>query len=79
MFANGFLPSICLLIASWYILPESPHWFCSKSRVDEALEVLKKIRETNKEVEAELEETIKAKREEPSNDGKQLATLDSNK
>lgn len=58
---NGLslIPGIFLLIASAFLLPESPRWLVSIGQNDRALATLRRIRIQSSEAEAELE-TIKA-------------------
>lgn len=57
------VPSIVMFIAI-YFLPESPRWLLLKDRKSEANEVLSKIRNTEEEIQSEMneiEETLKVK------------------
>ena len=58
---NGLalVPGIFLLIASAFFIPESPRWFVSIGKTDQALAILRRIRTLPGEAEAELE-TIQA-------------------
>ncbi|MEO5810993.1 MAG: sugar porter family MFS transporter [Rhodanobacter sp.] len=46
MFGLAALPAVGLMIGMWW-LPDSPRWLISKSRVDEARKVLKRVRTTS--------------------------------
>jgi len=63
MFGVLVIPSIIMFIAI-YFLPESPRWLLLKGRKSEANTVLSKIRNTDEEIQSEMneiEETLKVK------------------
>lgn len=68
MLAVAVLPAIALLIGMLF-LPESPRWLISKHRDDQAFEVLKQVRSTER-AEAEMKEVeLLAEEEEKSKTG----------
>jgi MFS transporter, SP family, galactose:H+ symporter len=62
MFWAGFVPAI-LLFTGMLFVPESPRWLITKGRNNEALEVLKRLREPT-EAQKEYDETISLLHEE---------------
>ena len=61
MLALAMVPGILLLIGTFFV-PASPHWLVSEGRFTEALKVLKKLRETPREVRKEMAEMRKQER-----------------
>jgi len=61
MFALAAIPSILLTVAMWY-LPDSPRWLISRSRVDQARQILLRAR-TNPDVNPEIADIQKGFRE----------------
>jgi len=55
MFAIALAPSIGLVIGMWW-LPDSPRWLISKSKIDEARQVLRRARTTS-DVDQEIKDT----------------------
>lgn len=53
MLALAMVPGILLFIGTFFV-PASPHWLVSEGRFSEALKVLKKLRETPREVRKEM-------------------------
>lgn len=61
MLALAMVPGILLFIGTFFV-PASPHWLVSEGRFTEALKVLKKLRETPREVRKEMAEMRKQER-----------------
>ena len=61
MFALAAIPSILLTVAMWY-LPDSPRWLISRSRVDQARQILLRAR-TNLDVNPEIADIQKGFKE----------------
>ena len=58
MFGLAAIPSICLVIGMW-VLPDSPRWLVSKSKVKEATLVLQRVR-TDADVKPEITDIQKS-------------------
>lgn len=58
MLALAMVPGVLLFIGTFFV-PASPHWLVSEGRFSEALKVLKKLRETPREVRKEMAEMRK--------------------
>ena len=65
MLGLGALPGLALAIGMLF-MPYSPRWLVNKGRVDEAREVLRRFRESDEEVDGELEDIRVAARQEGS-------------
>lgn len=58
MLALAMVPGVLLFVGTFFV-PASPHWLVSEGRFSEALKVLKKLRETPREVRKEMAEMRK--------------------
>lgn len=61
MLALAMVPGVLLFVGTFFV-PASPHWLVSEGRFSEALKVLKKLRETPREVRKEMAEMRKQER-----------------
>ncbi|GGJ97985.1 sugar porter family MFS transporter [Pseudomonas matsuisoli] len=61
MLAIAMVPGILLLVGTFFV-PPSPHWLAAKGRLDDAEDVLERLRGTKEEAQREMAE-MKAQRE----------------
>jgi SP family myo-inositol transporter-like MFS transporter 13 len=71
MLGLAAVPSLIMLVGFWH-LPESPRWLAFKGRKQEALAILKTLRESDAQAEQELHEILQSVRTFSHEDGEGL-------